>query len=55
MFCNENLFFARDHVDYTAVTSRLSCCHGSEQFVCDKLSATFPLRSVDWWKTEKAS
>lgn len=42
MFCHENLVFLRDHVDYSAVTSRLSCCHRSDQFVWNKLPQVSP-------------
>ena len=53
MFCHENLVLAEDHVDYSAVTSRLRCCHGSHQFVCDKLSASFDGLSEDWWEKNR--
>lgn len=53
MFCNENLCFTRDHVDFHTVTSRLSRRPSNDAFVWDKLPSCFTFNSGDWFKTKK--
>lgn len=53
MFCNENLCFTRDHVDFHTVTSRLSRRPSNDAFVWDKLPSCFTFNSSDWFKTKK--